>query len=287
MKFLKLRSIGSLLLLLVSLSAARAQSAGPENGSLILTGGDLIKDALDRFVSLAGGPDANFVYIPTAASSLRLPSGFIYDPPDSDTPAANTQAFETELARLFGVKRVTLLHTRNRKTADSRAFVSALQKANGVWLSSGNPGRLAQAYLDTRTLSEIEGVLKRGGVVGGNSAGSIIQGSYIVRGRPDKPVLMVKGRERGFGFLKKTAVNPHLTEQKRETELITVIDYHPELLGIGMDERTAIVVRGHKFQVIGEGRVAIYDNQKHGNNWYYWLKPGDSFDLKTRRKITP
>jgi cyanophycinase-like exopeptidase len=105
-----------------------------------------------------------------------------------------------------------------------------------------------------------------------------------VRGRPDKPVLMVRGRERGFGFLEKVAVNPHLTEQKRETELITVLDYHPELLGIGMDEKVAIVVRGDLIEVMGEGRVAIYDNQKHGGNWYYWLKPGDTFDLRTRTK---
>lgn len=263
--------------------AGEAQSRGPERGTLILTGGDPLPSAIQRFVALAGGPDANFVYIPTAASSLRLPSGFIYDPPNSDTPAENTRAFEEELAKLFGVRRITVLHTRDRKTADNETFVLPLRKANGVWLSSGNPGRLAQAYLDTLTLHEIEGVLKRGGVVGGNSAGSIIQGSYIVRGRPDKPVLMVKGRDRGFGFMKKVAVNAHLTEQKRETELITVVDYYPDLLGIGLDEKTAIVVTGDVFEVMGEGRAAVYDNQKHGSNWYRWLKVGEKFSLRARK----
>ncbi len=73
----------------------------PVKGTLIISGGDLFPAALERFVTLAGGPDANFVYIPTGASSLRLDSGFIYDPPDSDTPAANTAAFEGELAKAF------------------------------------------------------------------------------------------------------------------------------------------------------------------------------------------
>src|SRR3954468_22757757 len=78
-------------------------SGGPRKGSLVVVGGDF-KVGTERFVSLAGGPDANFVYIPTAASSISLPSGFIYEPPDSDTPAVNTQEFEQELCKLFGVK---------------------------------------------------------------------------------------------------------------------------------------------------------------------------------------
>ena len=256
-------------------------SSGPRRGSLVAVGGDF-KTGTERFVSLAGGPDANFVYIPTAASSIRLPSGFIYEPPDSDVPAANTREFEQELCKLFGVKRITILHTRNRNTANSKTFVEPLMSANGVWISYGNAGRLADAYLETLTQREIESVLERGGVVGGTSAGAIIQGSYIVRGRPDKPLLMAKGHERGFGFLRNVAINPHLTEQKRETELVNVVDTYPELLGIGLDENAAIVVQGDQFEVIGKGRVAIYDNKKHGSNWYYWLSPGDRFNLRSR-----
>lgn len=257
-------------------------SSGPAKGNLVISGGDLTPGVLARFVALAGGPDANFVYVPTGASSLRLPSGFIYDPPNSETPAANTQAFENELAKMFGVKHVTVLHTRDRKTANSETFVGPLRNANGVWLSSGNPGRIANAYLDTLTQKEIKAVLARGGVVGGNSAGAIIQGSYTVRGRPDKPILMAKGHERGFGFLENVAVNPHLTEAMREAELVNVVDTYPKLLGIGIDEKAALVVTGDRFEVIGEGRVAIYDNKKHGGNWYLWLKSGDRFDLRTR-----
>jgi cyanophycinase len=272
-----------LLIAILSSTTSEAQkSAGRQGGTLVLTGGEFGKGVIERFVELAGGHDAHFVYVPTAASSLRLPSGFIYDPPDSDVPASNTQAFEEELAKMFGVKNVTVLHTRNRKTANSETFVAPLKRANGVWLSSGNAGRLANAYLDTLTQKEIAAVLGRGGVVGGNSAGAIIQGSYTVRGRPDKPLLMAKGHERGFGFLKDVAINPHLTEAKRDAELVNVIDTYPNLLGIGLDEKAALVVQGDVFEVIGEGRVAIYDNKKHGGNWYYWLKPGDRFNLRTR-----
>lgn len=272
----------ALLVALVATCAAAQSSAGPRKGALVLTGGDFGKGVIERFVSLAGGPNANFVYVPTAASSIKLPSGFIYDPPDGDEPAPNTREFELELAKMFGVKSVTVLHTRSRATADSEKFVEPLRRANGVWFSLGNAGRLANAYLDTLTQREVGAVLERGGVVGGNSAGAIIMGSYTVRGRPDKPLLMAKGYERGFGFLKNVAINPHLTEARRENELVNVLDAYPELLGIGIDEKAAIVVEGDGFTVIGEGRVAIYDNKKYGGNWYYWLRPGDSFDLRSR-----
>ncbi len=240
------------------------------------------KGVIDRFVALAGGADANFVYIPTASSGIKLDNGFIYYPPDSDTAADNTQAFEIELAKMFGVKRITLLHTRSRETANSARFVESLRKANAVWISGGNAGRLADAYLGTLTEKEIKAVADRGGVVGGNSGGAIIQGSFIVRGRPDKPVLMASGHDRGFAFLKNVVIDPHLIAAKREDELVNVIDAHPELLGIGIDEGTAILVQGDQFEVLGDSKVAIYDNQKHDNRWYYWLTPGTKFDLTTR-----
>lgn len=272
-----------IVLSLISYSTATRASNGPAKGTLILTGGDQ-ETALKEFVTLAGGPDANIVYIPTAASSLRLPSGLIWEWLYTDELPANTPEFKAELCKMFGVKSITILHTRNRKTANSEEFVKPLRSAHGVWLSGGNSGRLAEAYLDTLTQRELEAVLRRGGVVGGNSAGAIIQGSYTIRGNPNKPILMAKGSERGFAFLTDVAVNPHLSEAMRQNELVTIIDAHPKLLGIGIDEKAAIVVNGDRFQVIGKGRVAIYDNQKHGGNWYYWLNTGDTFNLRTRSK---
>lgn len=275
---------GLLLIFVFTFSLTSAHTAsGPVRGTLILTGGDQ-ETALKEFVELAGGPDANIVYIPTAASSLRLPSGLIWEWLNNDELPANTPEFKAELCKMFGIKNITILHTRNRKTANSEDFVKPLRSAKGVWISGGNAGRLSQAYLDTLTQRELQAVLERGGVIGGNSAGAIIQGSYTVRGNPNKPILMAKGSERGFAFLTGVAVNPHLSEAMRQNELVTVIDVHPKLLGIGIDEKAAIVVTGDRFKVIGKGRVAIYDNTKHGNNWYYWLETGQEFNLRTRSK---
>lgn len=278
------RGLAGLLIFFVftcSVTIARTYSTGPEKGKLILTGGDL-ETGLKEFVTLAGGPDANIVYIPTAASILRLPSGLIWELKSTDELPANTPEFKSELCQMFGIKTITILHTRNRKIANSEEFVKPLRSAHGVWISGGNAGRISQAYLDTLTQRELEAVLARGGVIGGNSAGAIIQGSYTIRGNPNKPVLMAKGSERGFAFLTNVAVNPHLSEAMRQNELVTILDTHPQLLGIGIDEKAAIVVTGDSFQVIGSGRVAIYDNANHDGNWFYWLDTGQSFNLRTR-----
>ena len=269
----------------VAFSAQR--SSGPAKGILILDGGGTTAIVRDRFVSLAGAAKARIVAIPTGVSALRFGEKNTILDPDWPRDRPEWAAYEGYLKQWLGTENVTVIHTRERKVADSEDFTKPLRTATAVFLSAGNAGRHAQAYLDTRTQKELESLLARGGVIFGSSAGAIIQGSYTVRGRPDKPLLMAAGNERGFGFLKNVAINPHLTQAKRENELINVVDAHPEILGIGIDEDAAVVVRGNRFEVIGAGRVAIYDNQRREGSWYYWLKPGDQFDLETWTRIVP
>ena len=255
-------------------------------GTLIVDGGGTTPAVIQEFIRLAGGDNANIVSIPTAASSIRFgPQNIILDV-DARRDRREWQAYRDHLKKWFATDAITLLHTRERETADSESFVAPLRAATAVYLGPGNSGRLAAAYLDTRVQRELENVLSRGGVIFGSSAGAIVQGSFLVRGRPDKPLLMAAGHERGFGFLKNVAIDPHLTSAKRDAELVNVVDAHPELLGIGIDDDAALVVRGDMFEVIGTGRVAIYDNIRHGDSWYYWLRPGDKFDLAARQKLS-
>jgi cyanophycinase len=136
--------------------------------------------------------------------------------------------------------------------------------------------------MNTRTLRELRAVLARGGVIGGTSAGATILGSYLVRGaREGNSVMMAPGYEQGFGFLRGVAIDQHLLKRKRENDMIAVVSAHPQLLGIGIDEKTAVVVQGDRFEVVGPSKVAIYENSKP----YYFLSGGDRFDLKTRSRL--
>lgn len=236
---------------------------GPAKGSLVIVGGGkMVPSISDRFIELAGGRDAKIVYIPTASGDevLNRSAGM---PP-----------------QLFGLKNVTALHTRDRRVADTESFVAPLRQANGVWFGGGQQSRLAEAYGGTLTLKEVRQVLERGGVVGGTSAGASIQASYLMGSADD-----AKAYGAGFGFLKNTAIDQHVNARRREMRVAPVVAAHPELLGIGIDESTAIVVQGDRFEVIGAGQVAITDGGRHDGRSYYFLSPGKKFDLKQRRQF--
>lgn len=249
----------------------RAASIGPESGALVIVGGgEVVPEIVARFVALAGGPESEFVVIPTATEAERV----------------DTQRVKERFMARFGVKKVTVLHTRDRAEADSEAFSAPLKTARGVWYEGGRQWRLVDSYLNTRTQRALEAVLARGGVIGGTSAGATIQGSYLVRGaREGNHIMMAKGYEQGFGHLKGVAIDQHLLRRHREHDLVDVIEAHPELLGLGIDEATAIVVQGDRFEVIGRSVVGIYDGQDHGGRRYYFLNKGEQFDLKERRRV--
>jgi cyanophycinase len=95
-----------------------------------------------------------------------------------------------------------------------------------------------------------------------------------------------KEHEHGFNFLRKTAIDQHINTRMRWDDLIPVIKKYPELLGIGLSESTAIVVKGDRFEVMGAWKVAVHDNQKAYQPWekpYYVLSAGDVYNMKSRR----
>jgi cyanophycinase len=249
---------------------APAQEIGPSTGSLVIVGGAMQDPTIvERFIQLAGGPEAPIVVIPTAGGGE-----------DYDETYAGLRGF-----RAAGATDLTVMHTTDRGVANSEAFVEPLRRAGGVWFPGGRQWRLADAYLDTRVHEELRGVLERGGVVGGSSAGATILGSYLARGDSGTNTIMMGDHEVGFGFLRETAIDQHLLRRNRQFDLIEVIEAHPELLGIGLDEDTAIVVRGDEFEVLGRSYVVIYDHRRllDSGGRFYFLGAGDRYDLKARQ----
>ncbi len=265
------------LLVLTACAGARAgtgatpgqeTTVGPPNGTLIVVGGGpLGPEIIRRFVEAAGGSHARIVIIPTAGEQDTFPADW-----------NGLRQFQTA-----GVRSITVLHTRDPKVADTDAFVAPLREATGVWIPGGRQWRLADSYLNTRTLVELNNVLMRGGAIGGTSAGASIQASYMVRGaREGNTIVMAPGYEHGFGFLRNAAVDQHLSARARQRDLLQVVARHPDLLGIGLDESTAIVVHGDTAEVIGKDRVAFYNADPQNRTAFFWLKPGDRFELNRR-----
>jgi cyanophycinase len=259
--------LGFVVLFAASVSAAQV---GPAKGTLVIVGGNMQDPAIvKRFIDLAGGPAAPIVVIPTAGEG-----------DDFDQYYSGLRQW-----RENGATNLTVVHTRDRKVADTEAFVKPIRAARGVYLVGGRQWRLADSYLNTLTHKELNAVLDRGGVIGGSSAGATMIGSFMVRGDTKGNETMIGDHTVGFGFMKNTAIDQHLLRRNRQFDMLEVIDKHPELLGIGLDENTAIVVEGERFDVIGQSYAVVYSNTAvaGANGRFYFLAPGDRFDLKSRK----
>jgi cyanophycinase len=251
-----------------------AQDIGPQNGSLIIAGGAVSDQAIiERFIDLAGGLDAPIIIIPTAGGREEY-----------DQFWRGKRQFQQA-----GATNITILHTKDQKVANTDSFVNALKNTRGVWFSGGRQWRLADAYLNTRVHEELWNLLNRGGVIGGSSAGATIQGSYLARGDTKTNTIMMGDHEQGLAFLKDVAIDQHLLKRNRHFDLIEIIEKYPHLLGIGIDENTAIVVQNDRFEVIGQSYVAIYDSKStlDSGGKFYFLAPGDRFNMKTREAFRP
>ena len=150
-----------------------------------------------------------------------------------------------------GFKQVTVLHTRDREVANSKAFVKPILKARGIWFSGGRQWRHADSYLDTRTHEAFFKLLDRGGVIAGSSAGATIQGSYLARGDTRRNTIMMGDHEEGLAFITNVAIDQHLFARNRQFDMFEILEHRPELLGIGLDEDTGIIVEGDEFTVFG------------------------------------
>lgn len=253
-------------------------TAGPQKGALMLIGGGANRPAfIQRFMQLAGGDKANIVVIPTAQEEARITS-------------EGLEFFKSRASELFGVGRITVLHTRDRKVADSPAFFGPLQHATGVWILGGNDEYLVDAYVGTRTEQEIKALVLRGGVLGGTSAGANIQGTALVDARivpaaggSQTKTVKIQGERAAFDLLTNSIIFPHWHKRPDAFALIpAMMATQGKRLGFGIDEATAVVVQGDRLEVLGDGHVGIYDNKDHDGEPYLLLSSGQSFDLRKR-----
>ena len=244
------------------------------HGSLVLVGGGGISsEVVKRFIELAGGADAPIVVLPTG------------NPPD-DPPRPSREAKMLEKA---GARQVVVLSQRTLAEVESPQWKAALQQAKGVWFGGGRQWRFIDCYEGTAAQTAIHDVLRRGGVIGGSSAGATIQGEYLCRGSPlGNQAMQAEGYERGFGYLPGTAIDQHFSQRKRWGDMTELMRRHPQLLGIGIDEQTALIVQGNTAEVLGKNQVYFYDYRAppaDPQHDFILAKPGEKFDLLRRRLV--
>lgn len=250
-------------------------STGPEQGSLLIIGGGQLDSVFYHlFMEKAGGAEAPIVVIPTAFNHAR------------DSQARDFANLKSKFEG-YGFKNVTVIHTTSPEEANTEAFIAPLKKAKGIWFTGGRQWRLMDAYFGTKAYDAFWNVLNDGGIVAGSSAGATIQGSFLARGDSGANTIMMGDHQQGFSFITNVAIDQHLLKRNRQFDMLEIMEAHPHLLGIGLDENTGILVTNETFEVVGESYVLMYNDQHFDDpkKKFHFLKKGDKYNLVTRNKL--
>ena len=261
----------------------------PRHGHLMLIGGgDKPRAAMEKFVELAGGKDAPIVVIPTASE-------------EADTHEYYMNLFMKD----YGSTDVVVLPIKTPADANKPELVAAAKRARGVFFSGGDQVRILNALAGTPVFEALREAFRSGAVVGGTSAGTACQSEIMITGEGDFKVIQSNSVEvrDGLGFLRSDViVDQHFMARQRQNRLLTLLLEHPDHLGVGVDEDTAIWVRpDDTFQVIGARSVMVFDPSGasiqrspgasgkellgiHGMRMHIVL-PGEEFNMVQRKPV--
>lgn len=271
---------------------SQLEVAMKEKGTLVIIGGAEDKKGpcliLRKFVELAGGKKARLV-IMTAATQHPLKVGAAYQ----------------EVFKRLGCPQAELFDVPDRQRANEKEALELIRQASGVFFCGGDQLRITSALGGT----ELEEVLKEGYrtglVLAGTSAGASVMSSTMISegDSDDSPKLNTLKMSAGMGFLPEVAVDQHFAQRGRIGRLLTALGQNPSILGLGLDEDTAVLVKDNRLLVWGSQTVTVLDGRRitHSNASsadpgqhlalteviVHILPHGYGFDLRARKPILP
>jgi cyanophycinase len=240
--------------------AVAAQPQATPTGHLVVVGGGGVPDViLKRALDLAGGPAAAIVVFPQASE------------------LAETGDVAVEMWQKAGATNVRWL-----PLTDAAAARQAVESAALVWFPGGDQAKLMKAFDGTGVPEVIARRYRDGAVVGGTSAGAAVMSTVMLTGDADLQSITVGATKTapGLGLWPEVIVDQHHLKRQRQSRLISLVLEHPGLVGVGIDERTAAIVSGRRFEVIGESSVLVVDARRAA------IEPRPPGSLSAARDIT-
>ncbi len=232
-----------LLLAAVLLAPAAPVPAQPApKGHLVAVGGGGVPEViLKRALELAGGPSAPIVIFPQASE------------------LADTGDVAADMWKKAGATNVRWM-----PLTDAAAARQAVDAAALVWFPGGDQAKLMKAFEGTGVPEVIARRYRDGAVVGGTSAGAAVLSAVMLTGDADLQSITVGATKTapGLGLWPEVIVDQHHLKRQRQSRLISLVLEHPALVGVGIDERTAAIVSGPRFEVVGESSVFVVDARR-------------------------
>lgn len=263
-----------------------AEADKPKNGTLIIIGGHEDKES-------------DCVILKEVANHLhngRLVLATIA----SEIPDDYFEEYQKAFGRL-GIADLTHIYIAERAESADPETLKLLDDVDGVFFSGGDQLRISSQIGDTPFETRIHDIYNRGGVIAGTSAGASVMSEIMLIRGPNAESHRIGDLHMAAGLrlLRDVIIDQHFAERGRIGRLLGAVALNPRILGIGIDEDTAIVVQERAFKVIGSGAVYVIDgagvtrsNVTEGQEKstlsisdvrLHVLSHGDSFDLDRRR----
>lgn len=244
--------------LLAAALLADPQMATPKGSLVVIGGGETPAAVVNRALELSGGKSAKIAVL----------------------PAANLEYGASSVGnwKRHGASRVALVNPQQPAAA-----VKTLREADLIWLPGGLQGVFMNNIRGSDIAEAIQTRYRDGAIIGGTSAGAAVMGKTMIGGRSDLDNLRsgtAPYLQDGLGLWPEAIVDQHFLQKGRFNRLaLAVIDY-PDLLGVGIDEETAVVVRGRQFEVIGNSNVTVIDGRKASREKLTKGEPAAARNLK-------
>jgi cyanophycinase len=197
------------------------------------------------------------------------------------------------------------LYVEERSRAGDEDKLAVLDDAAAVFFSGGDQLRITSQIGDTGIEAKVRAIYERGGLIAGTSAGaSVMSETMLVKGSSKETHRIGDlHMSPGMGLVRDVIIDQHFAERGRMGRLLGAVAHNPRVLGLGIDEDTAVMVEGDTFRVIGSGGVYVVDGtdvtycnlaearaecalSMHDVRVHV-LSDGDGFDLKARKPLPP
>jgi cyanophycinase len=227
-------------LALLALSPA-ALAQGPRGHLLVVGGNGTTDDIVRKAVLTAGGASGSVVIFPQASEL-----------PDTGRESA-------EMWAKAGIGRAIVADP-----SDLPGTLKAIAEATFIWFPGGDQGRLVKALAGTPIPEAIRTRYQEGALVGGTSAGAAAMSRMMITGEADLAAITAGRTELlpGLGLWPDVIVDQHFLKRQRGNRLISAVLDHPALVGVGIDETTAVFVSGSQFEVLGKNSVVVVDGRR-------------------------
>jgi cyanophycinase len=234
---------------------ARAALFGAKGTLVVQGGGPAPAGMYERVAALAGGAAATALVVPFASTK-------------------NDGREMAERLKQAGAGQVSVLQAGDREGA-----LTAVYGANLFWLSGGSQARLVEALRELGVAEALHERFLDGAVVAGTSAGAAVMSQVMITGGP-KEAGEAPPTGDGLGLWPEVIVDQHFAQRRREPRLRAVVQQHPALPGIGIDESTFVVVSGDEMEVGGDHGVVVLDARQSTEPTRQELRAGSHWNFR-------